>query len=77
MTCHMLLATVDPVHVLNALVYALLGCVIFLLVFWLVERVTPENMWKEILEKRNVALAVMAAGFMLAIALIIASAIHG
>lgn len=77
MTCHMLLATVDPVHVLNALVYALLGCVIFLLVFWLVERITPENMWKEILEKRNVALAVMAAGFMLAIALIIASAIHG
>lgn len=77
MTCHMLLATIDPVHVLNALVYALLGCVIFLLVFWLVERVTPENMWKEILEKRNVALAVMAAGFMLAIALIIASAIHG
>ncbi|MBL7950867.1 MAG: DUF350 domain-containing protein [Flavobacteriales bacterium] len=73
----MLLATVDPVHVLNALVYALLGCVIFLLVFWLVERITPENMWKEILEKRNVALAVMAAGFMLAIALIIASAIHG
>lgn len=73
----MLLASVDPVYVLNALVYALLGCVIFLIVFWTVERITPENVWKEILEKQNVALAIMAAGFMLAIALIIASAIHG
>lgn len=77
MTSHMLLTSVDPVYVLNALVYALLGCVIFMIVFWIVERITPENLWKEILEKQNVALAIMAAGFMLAIALIIASAIHG
>ena len=77
MTLTMLLVSVDPVYVLNALVYAVLACLIFLLVFWVVERVTPENLWKEVLEKRNVALAIMAAGFMLSISLIIASAIHG
>jgi len=77
MNLNMLLVSVDPVYVLNALVYAFLGCSIFLLVFWIVEKVTPENLWNEVLEERNVALAIMAAGFMLSISLIIASAIHG
>jgi putative membrane protein len=37
---------------------------------------TPENLWKEIIEKRNNALAIVAGAFILAIAIIVASAIH-
>ncbi len=62
--------------IIGASVYALLGIVILLIAFWVVERITPENLWKEIIEKQNKALAIMAAGFMIAIAMIIASAIH-
>jgi uncharacterized membrane protein YjfL (UPF0719 family) len=43
----------------------------------LIEWLTPKhNIRKEILEKQNMAVAVLAGFFMLAIAIIIASAIH-
>lgn len=64
-------------YVLASLVYSLMGIVILAAVFWFVEKITPENLWKEILEKQNVALAIMAAAFMIALSIIISSAIHG
>lgn len=60
-----------------AVVYSLVGIVILLLSFWIIEKVSPENLWKEIIEKQNKALAILAAAFMIAIAIIISSAIHG
>lgn len=60
-----------------ALVYSVCGIVILFLAFWIIEKLTPENLWKEIIEKQNRALAIIAAAFILAIAIIISSAIHG
>lgn len=76
MNMPMLLA-INLEYVLNAVVFSLLGAVILFLCFWIFERITPENLWKKILVDNNVALAILAAGFMIAIAQIIASAIHG
>jgi putative membrane protein len=64
-------------YIVSSLVYSVLGIGILFVAFWVIEMVTPENLWKEILEKQNIALAIMFAAFMLAIAIIIASAIHG
>lgn len=64
-------------YIVSSLVYSLLGIGILFAAFWVIEMVTPENLWKEILEKQNMALAILFAAFMLAIAIIIASAIHG
>jgi putative membrane protein len=64
-------------YIVSSLVYSVLGIGILFAAFWVIEMVTPENLWKEILEKQNVALAILFAAFMLAIAIIIASAIHG
>ncbi len=64
-------------YLVASLVYSLLGIVILLICFVIVEKLTPENLWKEIVEKQNSALAIMAAGFMIAVAMIISSAIHG
>ncbi len=64
-------------YIVNSVVYSLLGILILLITFWVIEKIAPENLWKEIVEKQNKALAIMAAGFMLAMAIIIASAIHG
>jgi uncharacterized membrane protein YjfL (UPF0719 family) len=72
-----MLLAINSDYVLNALVFSILGVVILFVCFWIFERLTPENLWKMILVEKNVALAVLAAGFMLAIAHIIASAIHG
>jgi putative membrane protein len=63
-------------HLAAALIYSVLGILILVVAFWIMERLTPENLFKEIIEKRNNALAIVAGAFILAIAIIVASAIH-
>ena len=63
-------------YILASIVYSLIGIIILGLSFWIFEKVTPENIWKEIIEKQNIAIAIVSSAFMIAIAIIIASAIH-
>lgn len=64
-------------YLINSIVYSLLGIVLLVAVFVIIEKATPRhNLWKQIVEQKNVALAIVAAAFMLAMAIIIASAIH-
>ena len=63
--------------VVNSILYAFLGVAILVVVFVLVEVLTPRhNLRREIVEKQNIAVAVLAGFFMLAVAIIVASAIH-
>lgn len=64
-------------YLMSALTYSILGIVILLISFWIIEKIAPENLWKEIIERQNIALAILAAAFMIAVAIIISSAIHG
>lgn len=64
-------------YVVASVLYSVLGILILFFAFWIVERVTPENLWKEILEKQNIALAIVFAAFIIAIAIIVSSSIHG
>jgi putative membrane protein len=61
---------------LNALIYALFGVVILVLSFFVLDKLTPYDLWKEVVEKQNVAIAVLAGMMALGIAIIIASAVH-
>ena len=63
-------------YLVASIVYSVLGIFILVIAFWIIEKITPENMWKEIIEKHNVALAIVCAAFMIAVAIIISSAIH-
>ncbi len=66
-----------PSPLVNSIIYSFLGIAILFVAFFLIEILTPKhNIRKEILEKQNMAVAVLAGFFMLAIAIIIASAIH-
>jgi len=62
---------------LATLVYAAMGLVIFVIGFWLWDKLTPVDLWGQICKEKNVALAVMAGSIAIAIAIIIAAAIHG
>ncbi|MBZ4187366.1 DUF350 domain-containing protein [Niabella beijingensis] len=63
--------------IINSIIYSALGIAILIVAFVLVEILTPKhNIRKEILEHKNMALAVLAGFFMLSVAIIIASAIH-
>ena len=62
---------------INSVLYSFIGIGILAIVFALLEILTPRhNLRKEIMEKQNMAVAVFAGFLMLAIAIIIASAIH-
>jgi putative membrane protein len=61
----------------NSIAYSFLGIAILVVSFILAEVLTPKhNLRKEIIENKNMALALLAGFFMLAVAIIIASAIH-
>lgn len=64
-------------YLLSSVLYSVVGIIILVVCFVIVEKLTPENLWKKILEENNTALAIMGGAFMLAISIIIASAIHG
>jgi putative membrane protein len=59
-----------------AVVFALLGVVLFVVGFVIFDKITPGSLWKELLEDQNTALGVLMAGVAIAIAIIIAAAIH-
>jgi uncharacterized membrane protein YjfL (UPF0719 family) len=61
---------------LNALIYAIFGVIILVLSFFVLDKVTPYDLWKEVVEKQNLAIAVLAGMMALGIAIIIASAVH-
>jgi len=57
--------------------FALLGVAVFWLCFVLVDKLTPYHLWDEIVEKKNVALAIVVGAMCIAIGLIVAAAVHG
>lgn len=65
-----------PAAFLGSMLYALIGVVIFWLCFWLIDKITPYDLWREIVEKQNKALALVVAAMCLGISIIVAAAIH-
>ena len=57
--------------------FALLGVAVFWICFVLVDKLTPYRLWDEIVEKQNVALAIVVGAMCIAIGLIVAAAVHG
>jgi uncharacterized membrane protein YjfL (UPF0719 family) len=62
---------------ITTIVFVVLGLIVFALAFFVITKVTPFSVRKEIEDDQNVALAVVIASVILGSALIIAAAIHG
>jgi putative membrane protein len=67
---------VQLTNVVNAIIYAAVGIVIFAGAFLVIDKVTPYNLWKEIVQEHNTALALLLGAMSLGICIIIASAVH-
>ncbi len=67
---------IKPAAVLGSVLYALIGVGIFGLCFWIVDKLTPYDLWGEIVERQNRALALVVAAISLGICIIVAAAIH-
>jgi len=63
-------------NVVNAIVYAGIGIAIFGGAFLVLDKITPYNLWKEIVQEHNLALAILLGAMSLGLCMIIAAAIH-
>lgn len=61
----------------GSMIYALMGVVVFWVCFVIVDKITPYDLWAEIVEKKNVALAIVVGAMCIAIGLIVSAAVHG
>ena len=66
-----------PGAIVASLVFALMGVAVFWLCFAIIDKLTPYDLWAEIIEKRNVALAIVVGAMCIAIGLIVSAAVHG
>jgi uncharacterized membrane protein YjfL (UPF0719 family) len=66
-----------PTVILGSVLYALIGVFIFWICFVIVDKVTPYNLWEEIVQKKNMALAIVVGSMCIAIGLIVSAAVHG
>ena len=73
----MTLDWLKPEVVLGSTMYALIGVVIFWLAFIIVDKITPYKLWEELVENKNIALAIVVGAMCISIGNIVAAAIHG
>lgn len=63
--------------VVSTAVFAGIGLAVFAIAFWLMVKIAPFSVKKEIEDDQNTALAVIMAGVLIGISLIIAAAVSG
>jgi len=61
----------------SSAVFAGIGLAVFAIAFWIMTKLAPFSVKKEIEDDQNVALAVIMAGVIIGVSLIIAAAIQG
>ena len=70
-----------PEHTLRALfevvVFSVVGIVVFAVAFFVIARVSPFSLRKELEEDQNTALGVVLGSMIIGLSLIISAAIHG
>ena len=66
-----------PGVIFGSVFFALIGVGIFWLCFVIIDKLTPYDLWTEIIEKKNVALAIVVGAMCIAIGLIVSAAVHG
>ena len=60
----------------TALIFVLLGLIIFAIAFFILDKFLPYSVHKEIEEDQNTALGIIIGSMLIGIAIIIAAAIH-
>ena len=64
-------------QLLSAFVYTIFGSIAFAVAFKVLNLLTPNDFWHEILEEHNQALAIVVGAISIGLSIIIASAVKG
>ncbi len=62
---------------INAMIFVILGLIIFAISFFILDKFLPYSVHKEIEQDQNTALGIIIGSMLIGIAIIIAAAIHG
>ena len=63
--------------IVQTLIFSAIGLALFGLAFWIMGKVTPFSLRKELEEDHNTAIAIVIAAVIIGIALIVSAGIHG
>lgn len=63
-------------NIFAAVVFGVIGILLFIVAFMVFDRLTPGSLWKELLDDQNTALGVLMGCVAIALAIILAAAIH-
>ena len=64
------------IPIVNALLFAALGIVIFVVAFAIIDKFTPFHLWNEIVKEKNTAVAILMGAISIGMCMIIAAAVH-
>lgn len=64
-------------HILGALIYSVIGITLFVLFFAIIDWIHPRDLWGEIADKQNMAVAILAGCVALGVCIIIAASVLG
>jgi uncharacterized membrane protein YjfL (UPF0719 family) len=62
---------------INSLIYSIVGLLVFCIGFVIIDKLTPYNLWEELVKRHNIALAIVVGSVSIGLCLIIAAAVHG
>jgi putative membrane protein len=63
--------------IIETLAFTLIGLILFAIAFWIIVKVSPFSIRKELEDDQNIALGIVIASVIIGIALIVSAAIHG
>ena len=63
--------------VVSSMVFTAIGLVLFAFAYFVMEKLTPFSLKKELIEDQNVALGIVIAALIIGIAMIVSAAMHG
>ncbi|HVR37729.1 MAG TPA: DUF350 domain-containing protein [Thermoanaerobaculia bacterium] len=61
----------------STVIYTLFGLIVFAIAFWMIVKIAPFSIRKEIEADQNTALAILIGSVILGLAIIISAALHG
>ena len=67
---------VNTAPILESIIFAVIGLVVFVVGFIILDLLTPGKLWEQINEKQNLAVATFAGACGIALAIIVSAAIH-
>ena len=70
-----MISQAEIMQFVSSIVYSLLGLVVFSFAFWILTKILPFSVKKEIVEDENTALGIILGALVVGLAIIIAAAI--